>query len=160
MHFKINLTLIAILAIVLFFNIPFYKNWLETNIFNQSISYFTVKDQLDEEQRKAARYGPSYVVYKEFVSMYPKLKLDTPLLLLPPEKFLRERKINNINIVEPMVYYYLTGKKAVWYDSPEVEKANCALLPDNSGKVMIQRLANKEELHKLLDIYKKYKLDL
>lgn len=159
MHFKINLTLIAILAIVLFFNIPFYKNWLDTNIFNQSISYFTVKDNLSVEQRKTARYGGSYTVYKEFVTMYPQLKLDTPLLLLPPEKFLRERNVANINVVEPTIYYYLTGKKAVWYDSPEVEKANCALLPDNTGKVMIQRL-NKEELHKLLDVYKKYKLDL
>ncbi|GAA4469768.1 hypothetical protein GCM10023093_29780 [Nemorincola caseinilytica] len=160
MHFKINLTLIAVLAIVLFFNIPFYKNWLDTNIFNQSISYFTVKDQLSVEQRKAARYGSSYVIYNEFVSMYPKLKLDSPLLLLPPEKFLKERGVNGLNVVEPTVYYYLTGKKAVWYDSPDVEKANCALLPDNNGKVMIQRIPNQEELHKLLDIYKKYKLDL
>jgi hypothetical protein len=161
MHFKINLTLIAVLVIVLFFNIPFYKNWLETNILNQSISYFTVKDQLSLEQRKTARYGYSYSVYKELIQMFDKAKLDSPVLLLPPDKYLREHGVTAINSVEPMVFYYLTGKKAVWYDSPDVGKANIALLPEPAGgRVVLQRINNAEDLNKLLEVFKKYKNDL
>ncbi len=160
MHFKINLTLIALLAIFLFFNIPFYNNWLNTNIFNQQISYFTVKDQLSIEQRRVARYGYSYVIYKELNNVFKKFKIDSPVLLLPPERYMKENRVAGFNVVEPMVYYYLTGNIAVWYDSPGVEKANCVLMPDRNGKVALQKIDTKQQLDTLLSIFKKYKLDL
>lgn len=159
MHFKINLTLISILVIVLFFNIPFYHNWLNTNLLNPSISYFNVQDQLGVEQRRDSRYGYSYMAYKELLKMCPRLQIDTPILLLPPEKFLREKGIVGLNVTEPMVYYYLTGQKAVWYDSPGVDKANCVLLPDN-GKIVLKKINTPQELAELLTTFKKYKLDL
>ncbi len=160
MHFKVNLTLVAILIIVLFFNIPFYNNWMNTNILGDPFSISAHMEQMDLEQRKINRFGYSYLIYKELTNSYEKAGIKNGLVLLPPEKFLKERGVNNITVAEPMVFYYLTGKKAVWYDSPDVAKANCVLLPDNGGRIVLRKINNADELKSLLDIFKQYKLDL
>lgn len=160
MHFKINLTLVAILAIVLFFNIPFYNHWLNTNILNPAISISSTYKVLDNEQRMVSRFGYTYSVYKEMSAVFKKAKIKDPVVLLPPDAYLKEKKIIGILVVEPAIYYYFTGQKAVWYDSPDVLKANCAMVPGNQGKITVRKINNRDELNALLNIYKNYKLDL
>lgn len=161
MHFKINLTLISLVLIVIFFSIPFYNNWLNTNLFNPSYSIASLSKQLSVEQRMTNRFGYSYVVYKEMSQIFDKQKVVNPLVLLPPQDYLKENRIQDINVVEPAIFYYLTGRKAVWYDSPDVGKADFALVPDPSNsRVMLKRLATPQEREELLTIYKKYKLNL
>lgn len=160
MHFKINLTLIAALVIVLFFNIPFYNNWLNSNLLNPAISISTLSKQLGEAERKTSRFGYSYMVYTELPGIFKSAKIADPLVLLPPQAYLNENKVKDFSVVEPTIFYYFTGYKAVWYNSPGVEKANCVLVPDGHGRVMLSKISSPEELNKLLAIYKKYKLDL
>lgn len=157
MHFKINLTLIAVLVIVLFFNIPFYNNWLNTNILNPSISMFAGLDT-ETEARKTSRYGYSYLIYKELAEVVKKVVTDSPVVLLPPEQFIKERGITNTVIPEPAVFYYFTSQKAVWYNSPGVNKANCALVPDN-GRLILRKIETPADLENLISSYKKYKID-
>lgn len=159
MHFKINLTLIAVLSIVLFFSIPFYNNWLNTNLLNPSLSFWTLYKQMDIEQRKISRFGYSYVIYKEVAGVFESAKIKNPVLLLPPDAFLKERRVTNLAVVEPAIFYYFTGHKAVWYNSPGVAAANCALVPDNNGKVVLKRITTPEDLNNIITAYKKYKID-
>lgn len=160
MHFKINMTLVAILTIVLFFNIPFYNKWLNTNLFNPEISIPETYKNMDNEHRRITRFGYSYSVYKEMANVFKKAKIKDPVVLLPPAAYLNELNINDIIVAEPSIYYYFTGSKAVWYDSPDILKANCALVPNKSGKLAVKKINNNDELNALLKIYKNYKLDL
>ncbi len=160
MHFKINLTLIAALVIVLFFNIPFYNNWLNTNLLNPAVSISKLSQQLGIEERRTSRFGYSYMIYQELPGIFKNAKIANPLVLLPPQAYLKEQKVKDFTVVEPAIFYYFIGHKAVWYNSPGVEKANCALVPDGKGRVMLSKLGSPEDLNKLLTLYKKYKLDL
>lgn len=160
MHFKINLTLISLLAIFLFFNIPFYRHWLDTNILGEPYLLSNNLQQMDLEQRKVNRFGYSYMIYKELDSAFPRAGITNPLVLLPPDKFMKENGVTNVSIVEPMIFYYLTQRKAVWYDSPDVMKANCVLMPDSGGRVVLRKINNQQELNEYLTVFRKYKLDL
>ncbi len=160
MHFKINLTLISVLIIVLFFNIPFYNNWMNTNLLNPAFDILATSKQLGLEQRMVNRFGYSYVVYKEMAGYFKNSKIKDPLILLPPEALMKEQKVKNFTIVEPTTFYYFTGYKAVWYDSPGVEKANLALVFDKDGKVMVRKIESKDDLNRFLATYRKYKLEL
>jgi len=159
MHFKINLTLISILAIVLYFNIPFYNNWLNTNLLNPSFDIFALSKQMEVEQRKINRFGYSYAVYREMAGIFKNAKISDPVLLLPPDAFLKENKVKDFAIVEPAIYYYFTGMKGVWYNSPDIGKANSMIVPDGHGKVMLKKIASPEELKAIVTELKKYKID-
>jgi hypothetical protein len=159
MHFKINMTLISILIIVSFFSIPFYNNWMNTNLLNPNLKFSVMYKNMDIEQRKISRFGYSYIVYKEMSKIFKQAKIDSPLVLLPPDAYLKANNIKDIAIVEPAIFYYFTGEKAVWYNSEGVEKANCALVPDPRTKIMLKKIGNPEELNALITEYKKYKID-
>ncbi len=159
MHFKVNLTLISILVIVLYFNIPFYNNWLNTNLLSPSFDIFALSKQTEVEQRKINRYGYSYAIYSEMGRIFKEAKMDSPVLLLPPDAFLKEQGVRDFATVEPAIYYYFTGMRGVWPNSPGVEKANAVIIPDGHGKVMLKRISGKDELNMILADLKKYKID-
>jgi hypothetical protein len=159
MHFKINLTLISILIIVLYFNIPFYNNWMNTNLFNPAFDITSMGKQMSIEQRKVNRFGYSYIVYKEMSKIFKSTNIKNPVLLLPPDAFMKENKVKDFSIVEPAIFYYFTGYKGVWYNSPDVNEANCMVIPDGHGKVMIKKIESKEELTAIIAQFKKYKID-
>lgn len=160
MHLKVNLTLLSVLIIFAFFKMPFYNNWMNTNLLNPAFDIVTLSKQTDLEQRKVNRYGASYLLCKQMTDFTRQQKMKDPLILLPPEAFIKEKRIRDVNIPEPMVFYYMTGQKAVWYDSPEVMKANLALVVDPQGKLSLIKINNQQELNNLLAVYRKYKLEL
>ncbi len=157
MHFKVNLTLVSVLLIVLLFNIPFYKNWLNTNLLGPSFDIFTLSKQMDLEQRKVNRFGYSYAVYMDFVKKLKQAKVADPVILLPSDAYMKAGKVKDFLIVEPAIFYYFTGIKCVLYDSPNVEKANCSIVSDGNGKVLLRKIANKVELESIIADFKKYK---
>jgi hypothetical protein len=160
MHFKINLTMVSILLIVLFFNLPFYNNWLNTNLLNPQMNIVEQSKHMGLEERKTLKYGYSYLIYKEIVKACEGANIANSLVLLPPDAYLKKERITDLVVVEPSIYYYFTGQKAVWYNSPNVQQANCAIAPGPNHKVMLRKINGKEDLNQILDIYRKYKLDL
>ncbi len=160
MHFKINLTLISVLVIVLFFSIPTYNRWLTTNLLNPNTGYTVLSKQLGLEQRMNNRFGYPYMIYKNMTNYLDKAKIKNPVILFPPDQYLKEHKVANMTVVEPLIFYYFTGHKAVWYDSPEVEKANYVMINDANNNVSIREINSKAELDALLETFKKYKLTL
>ncbi len=159
MHFKINLTLVSVLLIVLYFNIPFYNNWLNTNLLNPAFDIFALSKQMDPEQRKVNRFGYSYMVYREMAGVLSKAGLDKPIVLLPPDAYLKQHGVRDFNVCEPAIFYYLTGLKSVWHTSPGVDSANCVVVPDGKGKVVLKKIAARQELDSLLTVFRKYKID-
>ncbi len=160
MRFKIYLTAGSILVIVLFFSIPFHHHWLYSNLLDPQRSIGKQFKHLDNEGRRVEKYGHSYIVYKDLVKTYLDDKIENPVVLLPPDGYLKKEKITDFAVVEPCIFYYFTGRKAVWYDSPDVEQANYALVPGEDHKVTLRLLTGKDDLHRLLAIYRTYKLDL
>jgi hypothetical protein len=154
------MTMISILVIVLFFNIPFYNNWLNTNLLNPGMNPMEQSKHLGLDERRVARFGYSYMVYTDMANAFKSAKIDSPIVLLPPDGYLKKERITDISIVEPSIFYYFTGYKSVWYNSPDVEKANCALVPGPNRKMMLKKITDKNELDQLLAIYRQYKLDL
>jgi hypothetical protein len=67
--------------------------------------------------------------------------------------------VRDFATVEPAIYYYFTGMRGVWPNSPGVEKANAVVIPDGHGKVMLKRISGKDELNMILADLKKYKID-
>jgi hypothetical protein len=114
---------------------------------------------LSTEHRKTARYGYSYLAYQELVKVFKTGKYKNPVVLLPPEKYFKDNKVKDIVIVEPAIFYYFTGYQAVWYNSADVKKANFVLMPDGQGRVMLQQIGSENALNKLIDSFKKYKID-
>lgn len=159
MHFRINLTLIAVLIIVLYFNIPFYNNWLNTNLLNPGYNVFALSKQMEPEQRKLNRFGYTYMVCKEVGEVMRKSNVKDPLVLLPPDEYLKANGVRDVNGCEPAIFYYFTGMHSAWYTSPNVDKANCVLVPDGSGRVMMRQIQNKPELDSILKEFRKYKSD-
>lgn len=152
--------MLSILVIIAFFCIPFYHNWLTDNLLSRQLSIFRQARHLDNEGRREWKYGHSYVVYKRIVDSFSTYKISNPVLLLPPEEYLNKEHIYDLTIIEPCIFYYYTGHKAVWYDSPGVEKANCVLVPGPDHKVMLRKIVDKNDLDQLLAVYRTYKLNL
>ena len=141
---------------MLFFTIPFYNKWLNRNILGGNISFISQFNHLDLEERKESRYQYNYVASKFLVSLLVKDHVSNAVILLPPVAYLKENDIKDIISIEPAVFYYYTGVPAVWASSPNAETANWTLtIMDN--KLKFRRIENRDDLNKLLAMYKQYK---
>ena len=149
---KLNLTLYPILVIVLFFTIPFYNNWLYSKVLNNN--FFTECSQMDLDARNIRRFGYSYTVYKDIQNTLGDKKDVT--LLLPPDKYVATKKIPDLVIPEPAVFYYFTGIKSVWANSPDVSLANWVLLVRGPGQMLVKKISVIHNPDSLLADYKKY----
>lgn len=157
---KLNLLLTSILAILLFFNIPNFSYWLRSNILHADNNILEQSKLMDIEDRRSIRYGHSYRVYKQLTDRLKDLDSLNPVMLLPPDDYIREKKVADFYVIEPAMFYYLTGIKAVWINSPDVMKANWTLGPDKNNNITLMRIKNKTELQDILDVYKKYHVAL
>lgn len=159
MHFKTKLTLISVAVVVGFFSIGYYNGWLRGTLL---YSLNEIPDQMQHQtldERMQTRFGAAYRLNIQIADMMKQSKVKDPLLLLPPGSYLTSEKITEYPVVEPAVFYYLTGCKAVWYNSPNVQQANCALVVSPEKKPFFKGISN-EDLNILIDFYKNYKLDL
>lgn len=106
------------------------------------------------------RFGNSYKVLKDLTANFYKLQTAEPVLLLPPQGYVNDLKVDNLLIPEPAIFYYFTGYKAVWYDSPDVYRATLALEFAGDDRIYLKRIRGPQELNQLLMQYRQYKLDL
>lgn len=157
---KIKLTLLSVVVIVVFFNLPFYKTWVKTRLFSEENNIATQFSQMSREERMINRFGNSYKVLKDLTANFHRLQTAEPVLLLPPQGFVNDKKVENLLIPEPAIFYYFTGYKAVWYDSPDVYRATLALEFASDDRIFLKRIKSPQELNQLLLQYRQYKLDL
>lgn len=154
MNYKsIFLTLIAIAAIVLVCNFPAYSEWVQNKI-STVVNINNLAQHLNVEERKEARYGYSYTVFRDIKENIAKEK--DAVILLPPDDYLQDMKITYLNMVEPSVFYYFTGVKGVNVTSPQVRSANWALVAQGYGRITLQKINTREQLDSQLVLYRKY----
>ena len=150
---SINYFLVSILVIVLYFTIPFYNNWLYLKVLNNS--FLEEAGDLDEGNRNMKRFGYSYSVFSDVQKLLNNDK--SVLMLLPPNDYVKEKKVGDLVIPEPAVFYYFTGLKSVTANSQEAKRANWALLAIGPSNVIVKQMEYVTSPDSLIKAYKKYK---
>jgi len=151
---KINLFFIAVIIIIIFCTLPANNDWLYTKIIDPGNNVFDQPNHMGIDERKASRYGYSYLVYLNILH-----KVDNPkqaVILLPPIEYVKSIHVNNFAIPEPATFYYYTGLEAVWANSPHVGLANWEVVVKGEQQIGLRRIPGKEHLDSVLTFYRKY----
>ncbi|MBS1590210.1 MAG: hypothetical protein JST52_11410 [Bacteroidetes bacterium] len=158
---RIVLAAAACLLILMFFRTDFYAAWYQQKITESRDRYDDEAEHTDVEYRRQYRYANQYAVAKEIVKKVKEAHDTNAIVLLPPNSYVQENSpqvIQYMRMPEPVVFYYYTGLKAVWTNSPEVNKANWALIINNNNVQIVQ--ITPQQRTELLEMYKKYKPEL
>lgn len=156
---KIILFVAASLIVLIFFHTEFYGNWFQNKIYRAWESEAEVEtfdyqwDHMDPEQRKIDKLASTYTFSQQVAAYLAKMGAKNPLVLLPPQEYLKERHIDLL-IPEPIVFYYHCGIKGAWYTSANVNKADWAIIARN-GELNIIPIKNQPERDTIIASYKK-----
>lgn len=153
---KINLTLISILCIISYFSIPYYRNWAEDKFFAEGQGIEEQYPMLGLQQRMTYRFGKTYLMYLEIARMIRSTKDKNALLLMPRDSQLKEGKVRDFLSCEPAVFYYFTGLKSVFANSPAAKDVNWVVTIEHN-QPNLRRITTPELRKQLLDTYLKYK---
>jgi len=152
-----NITLLAIGIIVLaaFFMLPANRDWMAQRVLHYWKDFTVQKNDLSPEHRKIRRYQNAYTFSKRIAGYFQQNKLtDQVLLLVPPASYFSAHGVN-YPVPEPAVFYYYTGLKTVWANSPEAINANW-IVKAVRGEVIVDKAADKSMLADSIRSYKKY----
>jgi hypothetical protein len=158
--FKAFILLVAaVISMLIFFGIEPNKLWLTQRIMPYWEEYKEQKLNLDLEERKLARYQNDYLFAKNVTGFFEKRgNANKVLLLLPPTDYFVANGLQ-IHVPEPAVFYYMTGLKTIWANSPEAIKANWVITAKNGG-LGFDSVINKQVLQDTIAAFKKFKITL
>lgn len=149
----------AIIALLIFFGLAPNKFWFNERIMAYWENFKEQKLTLDLEERKLARYQTDYLFAKNVTAFFEKRGIaDKVLLLVPPTDYFKANGLN-IHVPEPTVFYYYTGLKTIWANSPEASKANWYITV-KSGGLMFDSVINKQVFLDTIAAFNKYKSSL
>jgi len=80
------------------------------------------------------------------------------LVLVPPSTYFKKNGVD-FDVPEPAVFYYYTGLKTAWVNSPIAINAGWMVIADK-GRYKIIPVTNKNVLADSINSFKKYPLDL
>lgn len=158
--FKAFILLVAaVISMLIFFGIEPNKFWLTQRIMPYWEEYKEQKLNLDLEERKLARYQTDYLFAKNVTGFFEKRgNANKVLLLLPPSDYFVANGLQ-IHVPEPAVFYYMTGLKTIWANSPEANKATWVITAKNGG-LGFDSVINKQVLQDTIAAFKKFKITL
>lgn len=158
--FKAFILLVAaVISMLIFFGIEPNKLWFTQRIMNYWEEYKEQKLNLDLEERKLARYQTDYLFAKNVTGFFEKRgNANKVLLLVPPSDYFVANGLQ-IHVPEPAVFYYMTGLKTIWANSPEANKATWMLTAKNGG-LGFDSVINKQVLQDTIAAFKKFKITL
>lgn len=158
--FKAFILLVAaVISMLIFFGIEPNKLWFTQRIIPYWEEYKEQKLNLDLEERKLARYQTDYLFAKNVTGFFEKRgNANKVLLLLPPSDYFVANGLQ-IHVPEPAVFYYMTGLKTIWANSPEASKANWVITAKNGG-LGFDSVINKQVLQDTIAAFKKFKITL
>ena len=153
------LLVISIIALVIFFGLEPNKLWFNERIMSYWEDYKEQKLNLDLEERKLARYQTDYLFARNVTGFFEKRgNANKVLVLLPPTDYFKANGLE-IHVPEPAVFYYFTGLKTIWANSPEAAKANW-VISSNNGRLFFDSVTNKQALLDTIAAFNKYKISL
>ncbi|HEY8895873.1 MAG TPA: hypothetical protein VIM79_13700 [Niastella sp.] len=158
--FKAFILLVAaVISMLIFFGIEPNKLWFTQRIMSYWEEFKEQKLNLDLEERKLARYQTDYLFAKNVTGFFEKRgNANKVLLLLPPSDYFAANGLQ-IHVPEPAVFYYMTGLKTIWANSPEAGKANWVLTAKNGG-LTFDSVINKQTLQDTIAAFKKFNITL
>ena len=158
--FKAFILLVAsIVSLLIFFGLEPNKMWLDQRIMPYWDDYKEQKLNLDLEERKLARYQTDYLFAKNVTGFFEKRgTAGKTLVLLPSSDYFNAHGLQ-IHVPEPAVFYYFTGLKTIWANSPEANKANWYLTARDGGLVF-DSVTNQQALQDTIASFNKYKISL
>jgi hypothetical protein len=158
--FKAFILLVAaVVALLIFFGLEPNKLWLNQRIMPYWDDFKEQKLNLDPEERKLARYQTDYLFAKNITGFFEKRGIaDKALVLIPPTDYFKANGLE-IHVPEPAVFYYFTGLKTIWANSPEASKANW-FISIKGGGFVFDSVSNKQVLLDTIAAFNKYKISL
>lgn len=158
--FKAFILLVAaVISMLIFFGIEPNKLWFTQRIMPYWEDYKEQKLNLDLEERKLARYQTDYLFAKNVTGFFEKRgNANKVLLLVPPSDYFVANGLQ-IHVPEPAVFYYMTGLKTIWANSPEANKATWFLTAKGGG-LGFDSVINKQVLQDTIAAFKKFKITL
>lgn len=158
--FKAFILLVAaIISLLIFFGLEPNKMWLDQRIMPYWEDYQEQKLNLDLEERKLARYQTDYIFAKNVTGFFEKRgTADKTLVLLPSTDYFKAHGLQ-IHVPEPAIFYYFTGLRTIWANSPEANKANWYITARDGGLVF-DSVTNQQALRDTIASFNKYKTSL
>lgn len=154
MNFRqIIILLITCFVLVIFFNIPVEKAWLENRILVFNKNLIEEKEHMDLEDRRVMRWASSYTAMVTISEYIKKNQSEDVKVLVPPKEYYTKR-MPGLILPEPVIAYYFTGLRTTTKDCEDVYEAKGCIIY-RGEKFEYQPLANKEEVIKVLEAYEK-----
>ena len=158
--FKTFILLVAsVISLLIFFGLEPNKIWLNQRIMLYWEDYQEQKLNLDLEERKLARYQSDYEFAKTVTGFFEKRgTANKTLVLIPSSDYFNAHGLQ-IHVVEPTIFYYFTGLKTIWANSPEANKANWYITASD-GRLEFDSVTNQHALRDTIASFNKYKFSL
>ena len=112
----------------------------------------------DEETRMIKRFGNEYTFSVLIADKMKKSGRRQTLLLMPPTSYFMKAGVN-YHVPEPAVFYYFTGIKTVWANSPEALGAEWYVRVDQ-GKIVLSSASNKMIIQDTIAAFRKLGVSL
>ena len=156
---KLLLFLAGACAIVVFFMLPPYKAWLRERIFAYYQDFAWQKNKMAINQRMAYRFEGSYTYSKQIAAFFESKGIkNTALVLIPPTDYFKQHGVD-YHVPEPVVFYYYTGLRTLWPNSPYAPTANWYVRVANK-KIVIDSITSAPIFADTLAAFNKFKIRL
>jgi len=149
----------SITSLFIFFGLPPYKRWFNERIIPYWEDFQEQRLNLNLEERKLSRYQVDYEFALNVSDFFEKRGIiNKSLVLIPPSGYFNAHGLH-IHVVEPTVFYYFTGLKTIWPNSPEANKANWYITARN-GRLIFNRVTDQQAFRDTIASFNSYKTSL
>lgn len=148
------LSALSCLIVILFFNIPIHKQWLQDRILYVTYEWDAFSDNKGIEGRKKMRWGSPYQDALNLKKYLVSAKVKDPLVLIPPDTYVNV-KAPRSSFPEPIVYYYYSGIRTVRPGGKDVRKANVAIFIENNA-MQVKLIDQPAQLDSILTLYTQF----
>jgi len=138
---EITLLAVSIFVLSLFFVLPRNSRWVADRI----VPYWNdlrFNGASTAEEWRVVRYKKAYTYSKDIAGHFG--NRNGVLVLVPPRAYFKQYGID-YPVPEPAVFYYYTGLKTTWANSPMATKANWIVHVDD-GELVVQPVQSAGQL--------------
>jgi hypothetical protein len=111
---------------------------------------------MEPEDRLAIRLTHSYIISRSVgEKLRTKHQENSAIVLLPPQGYIKEAQAD-YPVPEPAVFYYYSGIRSKWINSPGIDSATHAVIYQGGE---MQLLPLDDTIRKeIIDVFKRYNL--
>lgn len=149
---------ISLLFLAGFFLLPRNREWAGI-VLSYARDFQQQYKHLDRETRMRSRFGNAYLFSKQIADQFDrKGTKGKVLVLMPPTNYFTRMGVK-YHVPEPAVFFYYTGLKTVWANSPEAIHAGWYVRV-NQGKIMVDSVTDRKKLQDTIIAFQKMGISL